>query len=421
MGEVTPNNISANWTGNAGPVCAADSSASSEFAQAFSQEAQPSSSVLHSAVPPAPVAAAAPAQVANSSEDLLTFLHAQAGFETGALRPPTFNARTASPFGTAAHAQATTSVLPAMQDVGYLGSERILSEVRVVNGVVTQIGGRPGGPAGSHNIDVMVCKPGEPISVGDNISGGVAEQIGDLKYGGGQIASKYAVHGSPTVTINGRTAAGPDQVIPEPVVENPLLQVTDEQVCRAAPLNANTRAAGNFSPAATNDSAANALFAGADSDVAAAAPHGSLKPGGDLPHSPATPGGEVPPVRPVGGGFGGVARTAAVTGLTVVGTALAVKGTIDDAEEGDYVGAGLNAASIASAPAAIVSGAYHLQKAEMMAYGAILKAGVDSAKAYALYIEDKVTPQQVIESHVDLSDWPAADRNEVQNRYLNGE
>ena len=54
-------------------------------------------------------------------------------------------------------------------------------------------------------------------------------------------------------------------------------------------------------------------------------------------------------MRPVGGGFGGVARTAAVTGLTVVGTALAVKGTIDDAEEGDYVGAGLNAARNSSA------------------------------------------------------------------------
>ena len=152
--------------------------------------------------------AAAPIQAANSVDDLLTFLHAQAGFETGAVRPPTFSSRSASPFGTAAHARAT-DVLDEMQRIGFKGAERIYSEVRAVNGVVTQIGGTPGGPAGSHNMDIVVARPGQTISVGQNISGGAAEAIGDLKYGGGVIDPKYAVHGSPTLTINGRTPPGP--------------------------------------------------------------------------------------------------------------------------------------------------------------------------------------------------------------------
>ena len=43
-----------------------------------------------------------------------------------------------------------------MKQLGYLGAENIYSEVRVVNGVVTQIGGVPGGPKGAHNLDVVV-------------------------------------------------------------------------------------------------------------------------------------------------------------------------------------------------------------------------------------------------------------------------
>jgi hypothetical protein len=141
---------------------------------------------------------------ANSIEDLLTFLHAQAGFETGAVRPPTFNPRSASPFGTAAHARAT-AVLDDMKAIGMSGADRIYSEVRIVNGTITQIGGTPGGPAGSHNIDIMVAREGQTLTVGQSVSGGVAEGIGDLKYGGGTIDPKYSVHGSPLQTINGRT------------------------------------------------------------------------------------------------------------------------------------------------------------------------------------------------------------------------
>ncbi|GEC15746.1 SpvB/TcaC N-terminal domain-containing protein [Nitrobacter winogradskyi] len=161
-----------------------------------------------------PVPAAAPVQAANSVDDLLTFLHAQSGFETGAVRPPTFNSRSASPFGTAAHAQAT-GVLDEMKQLGFLGAENIYSEVRVVNGVVTQIGGVPGGPRGAHNLDILVTRPGTTLAVGDDISGGFAAQLGDLKYGGGVMDPKYAVHGSPLSTINGRTTSGPMPAFPE--------------------------------------------------------------------------------------------------------------------------------------------------------------------------------------------------------------
>ncbi|MEQ1844073.1 MAG: SpvB/TcaC N-terminal domain-containing protein [Nitrospira sp.] len=143
----------------------------------------------------------------NAIDDLLTFLHAQAGFETGAVRPPTFSSGSASPFGTAAHSRAT-EVLKEMKALGMSGAERIYSEVRVVAGRIEQIGGKPGGPAGSHNIDILVAKEGQVISKGQSISGGVAERIGDLKYGGGTINPKYGAHGSPLQTITGRTQAG---------------------------------------------------------------------------------------------------------------------------------------------------------------------------------------------------------------------
>jgi hypothetical protein len=230
------------------------------------------------------------------------------------------------------------------------------------------------------------------------------------------------------------------RAFPREPVNNPLLQTTDEEVCRAVetPLNANTQTAGDLtSLAATKDSAAKTVFKGTYREVphnsgkpsgevpdgsvkpSGEVPHTSVKPSGEVPHSSVKPSGEVSPLPPVSGG-GGVGRVL-VSGLTIAGDALAVKGAIDDAEEGDYVGAGLNAGSIASGPVGILSAAYHLQKAEAMAYGAILNAGVDSAKMYALYIDNKVSPQQVIESHVDLSDWPAADRQEVMKRYMNGE
>ena len=191
-------------------------------------------------------------------------------------------------------------------------------------------------------------------------------------------------------------------------VNNPLLQVTDNEVCRAVdvPLNANSQSTGNLtSLAATDDPAAKTLFKGNYSEVPPAAPRSSVKPSGELP--------------PVGGG--GVVRALLGARLRLLGGVLAVKGTIDDVIEKDYFGAGLNVASLVSGTAGILSVAYQLGKAEAMAYAAILNAEVDSAKMYTLYIQDLATPQDVIESHVDLSDWPLADRREVMDRYMNGE
>lgn len=156
------------------------------------------------------------AQTSNSIDDLITFAHAQAGFETGAVRPPTFNPRSASPFGTAAHSQAT-EIFDELRRMGFYDAERIYSEVRTVNGVVTQIGGTPGGPKGSFNMDVVVARPGTTISVGGDLSGGAAEMIGDLKYGGGVIDPKYGALGSPLETLTGRTTAGPMPAFPEAV------------------------------------------------------------------------------------------------------------------------------------------------------------------------------------------------------------
>lgn len=191
--------------GTAGTSSSAKSSSSATLPGAGGSAAAVGQRLMSSAAPALPTSA--PLQAANSVDDLLTFLHAQSGFETGAQRPPTFNPRSASPFGTAAHANATR-VLDQMKQLGFKDADRIFSEVRAVNGTVTQIGGTPGGPAGSHNMDVVVARPGQTISVGQSLSGGAAESIGDLKYGGGTIDPKYNVHGSPTVTINGRTTAG---------------------------------------------------------------------------------------------------------------------------------------------------------------------------------------------------------------------
>jgi RHS repeat-associated protein len=184
-------------------VCSSSEASSSPSTEVASGTLSGAATALSSA----PVSMV-PTQTSNSIEDLVTFARSQAGFETGAVRPPTFNSRSASPFGTAAHAEAT-DVFDEMKDIGFYDSERILSEVRVVNGVVTQIGGTPGGPRGSHNLDIVVERPGAPIAVGDNMLGGVAESIQDLKYGGGVINPGYGVYGSPLFTANGSTTPGP--------------------------------------------------------------------------------------------------------------------------------------------------------------------------------------------------------------------
>ena len=75
-----------------------------------------------------------------------------------------------------------------------------------MNGKIVSVGQGPAGaPAGSHCPDILVRPNGAqgPL-VGQNVSS-VAQELGDLKYGGGQAAPKYNTHGVPVRTINGVT------------------------------------------------------------------------------------------------------------------------------------------------------------------------------------------------------------------------
>jgi hypothetical protein len=138
--------------------------------------------------------------------DLLHFIRNQAGFETGAQRPPVFDTKDASPFGTAAHKSAADNVLPAVQNI-YPEAQRIVAEPVIVNGVIQSVGSGPGGaPKGSHVPDVLVLKvpPGPDVPVGKHVAD-VGERIGDYKYGGGTANKKFSDHGLPVDTFNGRT------------------------------------------------------------------------------------------------------------------------------------------------------------------------------------------------------------------------
>lgn len=148
----------------------------------------------------------APDPPTNSIADIFTFIRNQAGFEAGAERGISFGSKAASPFGTAAHAKAT-GVLDALKQIGVQGAERVYSEVRTVGGVVTQIGGTPGGPKGSFNLDLVAVQEGKSLSVGDSFTSTVGEVIGDIKYGGGVISPKYNALGVPLTTVNGNTVA----------------------------------------------------------------------------------------------------------------------------------------------------------------------------------------------------------------------
>jgi len=148
----------------------------------------------------------APDPPPNSIEDIFTFIRNQAGFETGAEKGISFSSKAASPFGTAAHSKAT-SVLDTLKQIGVKGAERIYSEIRTVGGVVTQIGGTPGGPKGSFNLDLVAVQEGKSLSVGDSLTSAVGEVVGDLKYGGGVISPKYNALGIPLSTVNGNTVA----------------------------------------------------------------------------------------------------------------------------------------------------------------------------------------------------------------------
>lgn len=153
-----------------------------------------------------------PEDTTATIEDIFNFIRNQAGFETGAERGISWSSKSASPFGTAAHAKAT-GVLDSLKQMGVKGAERIYSEVRTVGGTVTQIGGTPGGPKGSFNLDLVAVKEGQSLSVGQKLDASVGELISDIKYGGGTIAKKYDALGISTTTTNGRTAASTTQEV----------------------------------------------------------------------------------------------------------------------------------------------------------------------------------------------------------------
>jgi RHS repeat-associated protein len=145
-------------------------------------------------------------QSENSFEDLATFVRNQAGFVARKDKPPAFDPRDASRAGTAAHAEAT-EVLNEMKEkeTKFKGAERMYSEVRIVNGVVEEKGGKPKGPKGAHNLDLVQVPKGTTLEKGQKVAGGTFETIGDIKYGGGKIDPKYAVYGAPLKTIDGVT------------------------------------------------------------------------------------------------------------------------------------------------------------------------------------------------------------------------
>lgn len=140
-------------------------------------------------------------QQENSTEDIFTFIRNQAGFEQGAKTPPTFNSASASPFGTAAHAQAS-AVRDDMVRAGVKGAENVYSEVAVnkATGTITQIGGSP--IKGHHNLDLVAMPKGQSLSVGQTLGPGQATVVGDIKYGGGKITQAHANFGQSGVTVN---------------------------------------------------------------------------------------------------------------------------------------------------------------------------------------------------------------------------
>lgn len=158
-----------------------------------------------------------PTPPTHSIDDILEFVRNQAGFEAGASTSPgainrtslNFSSKAASPFGTAAHGR-VGGVLRELQQLGVQGAERIYADVRVIGGTITDIGVPPGGPKGAHNLDVVVAKVGQTLAKGQSLLGGVAEAIGDFKYGGGRIAQKYAVYLSKLLTLNARPLVAAD-------------------------------------------------------------------------------------------------------------------------------------------------------------------------------------------------------------------
>ncbi len=137
----------------------------------------------------------------NSIDDLFVYIRNQAGFQQGALTPPSFDSKDASRFGTWAHQQAT-GVVDDLKAMNFEGADRIYSEVAVnkTTGVVTQIGGSP--IRGHQNIDLVAMPKGQSLAPGSTLSPGQAEVVGDIKFGGGDIKPAHTAFGQRGVTVN---------------------------------------------------------------------------------------------------------------------------------------------------------------------------------------------------------------------------
>jgi RHS repeat-associated protein len=172
-------------------------------------------------------------QGGNSNDDIFTFIRNQAAFQAGAANPPIIDLATAranaSPFGTAAHAQAT-QVVNSIQQIGVQGAEQIYSEVAVnrTTGVITQIGGSP--IRGNFNLDLVAMPAGSPPLVANQstLVAGQADVVGDIKYGGGSITQAHSNFGQRAVTVNATfnatpsvSGAPPSQTVSTPSAASP--------------------------------------------------------------------------------------------------------------------------------------------------------------------------------------------------------
>ena len=142
----------------------------------------------------------------NSFEDLAQFIRNQSGFDQGKKTSPTFQARSASIFGTAAHKK-SIGVVSEMQEIGFVNANRIVSEPVIVNGVIISTGDGPGGaPKGALVPDLLFTNEGiQSSAVVGQQANAMAQELGDIKFGGGKAASKYSQVGVPVRTVNGVT------------------------------------------------------------------------------------------------------------------------------------------------------------------------------------------------------------------------
>jgi hypothetical protein len=95
-----------------------------------------------------------------------------------------------------------------MQQIGFVNSTRVVSEPVIVNGVITSTGAGPAGaPKGALAPDLLFTNQGTQGSVVGQQASAVAQELGDLKYGGGQAAAKYSQVGVPVRTVSGVTSS----------------------------------------------------------------------------------------------------------------------------------------------------------------------------------------------------------------------